>query len=90
MTHYIPTISNKIKDYPFLMKTCRKDYYKFKKVPDSIYDSLTIKSQNLYWELKNKEREHKSNFESFIPVIWSCIGFVLCVIGSVLCNIGSK
>ena len=90
MTHYIPTISNKIENYPFLIKTYRKDYYRFKKVPESIYDSLTMKSQNLYRELKNKERERKSNIEFFIPVIWSCIGFIVCIIGSVLHYIGSK
>ena len=77
MSYYIPTVSRCLKSYPFLNKTFRKDYYKFKKIPETIYNSLPSKSQDLYREIKSKE----SSKISLSPVIWSLIGVTLSLIG---------
>ena len=93
MSYYIPTISKKLENYPFLKRTCRKDYYKFKELPATIYFSLSEKASRLYDEIKNKEER---KFWKALPwvnkaaIICSSIGAVLCTLNLILRLIGGK
>ena len=81
MSFYIPTISKCLKNYPFLKKTFRKDYYRFKEIPDAIYDSLSVKSQTLYLEIKDKKKSKRRSIDADAAIVWSIVGFILCLIG---------
>lgn len=87
MRHYIPTISNNLKKYPYLKETLRKDYYKFKDIPIALYYSLTPESKELYLEIEEKESQRlndKLPIENKLAIICSCIGFFLCILGTIL------
>jgi hypothetical protein len=87
MTYYIPTISRCLINYPFLKKTFRKDYYRFKKIPDTIYNTLTCKAQSLYREIQHKENS-QIPVECILAIVCSCIGFILCLLGAILRHLG--
>ena len=91
MKHYIPTVSKDMAHYPFLKKTLRKDYYRFKKIPNSICCSLTKKSRRLYMEILEKEED---GFMNIIPtsckvgIICGSIGLILCILSMILRALG--
>ena len=87
MSYYIPTISQELSKYPFLKKTFRKDYYRFKKIPEAIYDSLSSKAQVLYDEIEDKEEDRFWNsipFNLKLAIICGCISATLSTIGLIL------
>lgn len=91
MKHYIPTVSKDMAHYPFLKKTLRKDYYRFKKIPNSICSSLTKKSRHLYMEILEKEDDRFWNFmplSSKIGIICGSIGLILSILAIILRNLG--
>ena len=84
MTHYIPTISDKLEAYPFLKKTIRRNYYRFKKLPKAIYNSLSYKAQNLYDEIEDREEKrfwNQASWSTKAAIVCACIGTALSISG---------